>query len=122
LLFGSSIIALLTPDGAIREAANAYLIWVVISPLIVVVGFQLDGIFIGATKAREMRDGMIVSAAIFLGASIWMAERWENHGLWAAFSLYFVLRAATLGWYFQRQRFWRLSEAQGSEDAAAKPS
>ncbi len=70
--------------------------WVVISPLIVVLGFQLDGVFIGATRATEMRDSMIVSSFIFLPASLWLASLWGNHGLWAAFSIYFLMRAATL--------------------------
>ncbi len=93
---GSPLAALLTPEGPIRDAMNDYMPWVIISPLIVVIGFQLDGIFIGATRSREMRDSMILSAPVFIAASIWLAERWDNHGLWAAFSLYFLLRGATL--------------------------
>jgi MATE family multidrug resistance protein len=68
----------------------------------VVIGFQLDGIFIGATRAREMRDAMILTALIFLPASLVLADAWGNHGLWAAFSLYFLLRAATLGLWLPR--------------------
>ena len=108
---GESLNALLTPPGDIRITVSEYLPWVVISPLIVVIGFQLDGIFIGATKAREMRDGMIASAAIFIAASILLAERFGNHGLWAAFSLYFLVRAATLAVYYQRQQLWRRATA-----------
>ena len=99
---GTPLIALLTPEGPIREDMNAYMPWVIISPLIVVIGFQLDGIFIGATRSREMRDSMIVSAPIFLAASVWLANNWGNHGLWAAFSLYFILRAATLAIWLPR--------------------
>lgn len=76
--------------------------WVVISPLIVVIGFQLDGVFIGATRAKEMRDSMIVSTGVFLPASFILADRLDNHGLWLAFSIYFLLRAATLGLYLPR--------------------
>ncbi len=101
-LTGDALIALLTPEGVIREATQTYMPWVIISPLIVVVGFQLDGIFIGATRAREMRNSMIISAPIFLAASLWLASAYGNHGLWAAFSLYFLLRAATLGVYLPR--------------------
>lgn len=103
-LGGEAIIALLTPEGVIREACLRYLPWIVISPLVVVVGFQLDGIFIGATRAREMRNSMIVSAPIFIVASLWLAGAFGNHGLWAAFTLYFLLRAATLGAYLPRVR------------------
>ena len=101
---GDTLIALLTPEGVLRTAAETYMPWVIISPLIVVVGFQLDGIFIGATRAKEMRDSMIVSTLIFLPASLWLGAEFGNHGLWAAFSLYFILRAATLGVYMPRLR------------------
>ncbi|NOX84191.1 MAG: MATE family efflux transporter [Alphaproteobacteria bacterium] len=101
-LAGDAVLALLTPQGAIREATQAYMPWVIISPLIVVVGFQLDGIFIGATRAREMRNSMLVAAPVFLAGSLWLASAYGNHGLWAAFSLFFLLRAATLGVYLPR--------------------
>lgn len=95
-LIGDGLVALLTPEGPIRAATQTYMPWVIVSPLMVVIGFQLDGIFIGATRAKEMRDSMIVTSFIFLPASLWFASMWGNHGLWAAFSMYFLLRAATL--------------------------
>lgn len=101
-LAGNGLTALLTPEGPLREATREYLPWVIISPLIVVAGFQLDGIFIGATRAREMRDAMMISTAIFLPVSLWLGSLYGNHGLWAAFSLYFVLRAVTLAWHYPK--------------------
>lgn len=101
---GDWLIALLTPEGAIRTASERYMPWVVISPLIVVIGFQLDGIFVGATRAKEMRDSMIVSTIAFIPASMLLLERFGNHGLWAAFSIYFLLRAGTLVVYMPRIR------------------
>lgn len=101
-LAGDALIALLTPTGDLRTTAQEYMPWVVISPLIVVVGFQLDGIFIGATRSREMRDSMIVSCIVFIPLSLWWAGLWGNHGLWAAFSVYFLLRAASLGIWLPR--------------------
>lgn len=102
--FGDGLIAFLTKDTAIRAAASVYMPWVVASPLIVVIGFQLDGVFIGATRAREMRDSMIVSAPIYVAATLWLAAQFGNHGLWAAFTLYFLLRAVTLAVYMPRIR------------------
>ena len=99
---GDGLIALLTPPGELREAAHAYMPWVVVSPLVVVIGFQLDGVFIGATRAVEMRDSMIASTLAFIPASIWLADAFGNHGLWAAFSMYFLLRAVTLFFYMPR--------------------
>lgn len=101
-LAGGMLINLLTPEGAIQAATNRFMPWVILSPLIVVIGFQLDGVFIGATRAREMRDSMIISTLVFIPASLMLADRFDNHGLWAAFSIYFLLRAATLGVYVPR--------------------
>lgn len=102
LLFGGAFISALTPEGAIRETALRYLGWTIISPLIVAAGFQLDGIFIGATRAREMRDAMIVTAVIFFPATVLLARAFGNHGLWAAFTFYFILRAVSLAVFLPR--------------------
>lgn len=103
-LAGGALIAFLTPDGAIREAAETYLPWVVVSPLIVVIGFQLDGIFVGATRSKEMRNSIILSTAAFLPGSLWLMNLTGNHGLWAAFSVYFLIRALALGLWLPRIR------------------
>lgn len=121
LFAGDAIIHLLTPEGDIRETSSAFLFWIIISPLIVVLGFQLDGIFIGATMAKQMRNGMIISVGIFVLATIWLGERYGNHGLWAAFSLFFVVRAATLARDFP-QLFDRAHLAPTASDTAENPS
>jgi multidrug resistance protein, MATE family len=93
---GSLIIAGMTDIGAVREAARTFLIWAVLSPLVSVWSFQLDGIFIGATRTRAMRNGMAISmASFFIG--VWLlVPMWGNHGLWAAFYIYMIMRAITL--------------------------
>lgn len=103
-LAGDALIGLLTPEGPIREAAQTFMPWVVISPLMVMAGFQLDGIFVGATRSRELRDAIIVSTVVFIPASIWLAGPVGNHGLWAAFSAYFLIRAVALGIWLPRIR------------------
>ncbi len=102
--FGTEIVALLTDDGPIRATATRYLPWVAVSPLVLVGAFQLDGIFIGATRAREMRNGMIVSTAFLVPAAIVLADAYGNHGLWAAFTFYFALRGLTLAAFLPRVR------------------
>ena len=106
LLFGEAIISLLTPEGLLRETAIKYLPWIIISPMMVLVAFQLDGIFIGATKSKEMRDGMIMSTVVFILASLWLAPRYDNHGLWLAFTFYFILRGVTLIYPARRWKSW----------------
>ncbi|WDI33164.1 MATE family efflux transporter [Hyphococcus flavus] len=101
-LAGDQVLALLTPEGPIRETMQTYMPWVIISPLIVMAGFQLDGIFVGATRSRELRDAIILSTVVFIPASLWLAGPFGNHGLWAAFSIYFLIRAVALGVWLPR--------------------
>ena len=65
-------------------------------PLISVWGFQFDGIFIGATRARELRDSMVISFVCFMGLAIVLQRVLGNHGLWCAFCAWMVIRGITL--------------------------
>jgi MATE family multidrug resistance protein len=66
-------------------------------PSIAIWGFQLDGIFIGATHARDLRDSMLISFLGFLGLAVVLEHWFGNHGLWCALALFMVLRGITLG-------------------------
>jgi multidrug resistance protein, MATE family len=101
LLTGPAVIDVLTADIPTREAAREHLAWAALAPLVGVWAFQLDGVFIGATRTTEMRRSMLLSLAIFLVAW-WLLRGWGNHGLWAAFHISYVARALTLGWHFPR--------------------
>jgi len=63
-LFGPSLIALLTDLTDIRATSLRYLPWLILSPLIAVWSYLYDGVFVGATLAREMRDIMLFSTFI----------------------------------------------------------
>ncbi len=65
---------------------------------------MLDGIFIGATRSREMRNAMIVSVAAY-GLALYLLEpALGNHGLWLSLMILMLARAVTLGAYFPRIR------------------
>jgi MATE family multidrug resistance protein len=81
----------------VRETARTYLIWSILLPLVSVWSFQLDGIFIGCTWSREMRNGMILSLLIYLAALPLLVPAFGNHGLWGAFVILMAARAVTLG-------------------------
>jgi len=95
--FGKQIIAIFTNQESIRLLAAKFLPWIVIMPIVSVWSFQLDGIFVGATRAPELRDSMILSFAGFLGLAILLEARFGNQGLWAAMLAFMLLRAITLG-------------------------
>ena len=96
-LLGTSIISILTGIDAVQTSAATYLPWVLVSPIISVWSFQLDGIFIGTTRTVEMRNAMLISLAVYL-ATVWvMVPIWGNHGLWLSLLIFMVVRALTLG-------------------------
>jgi len=96
VIAGSRLIPLFTNQEPVRVLAMHYLPWAMALPVISVWGFQLDGIFIGATRARELRDSMLISLVIFLGLAIAMQREFGNSGLWCAFSAWMVARGITL--------------------------
>ncbi|MBT5535157.1 MATE family efflux transporter, partial [Candidatus Poribacteria bacterium] len=83
-------------------AARAILPWAIVSPIISVWSFQLDGIFLGATRTREMRNGMILALAIFLIAVHTLVPVFGNHGLWLALMVYMASRAGALAAFYPR--------------------
>ena len=93
---GSVIIGWLTDLEAVRALSGEFLIWVIISPVISVWSFTLDGVFIGATRTAEMRNGMIISLAVYLAAVYALQPVLGNHGLWLAFTIFMAARAVTL--------------------------
>ncbi|MGI9229393.1 MAG: MATE family efflux transporter [Gammaproteobacteria bacterium] len=102
VLAGDGMIAVMTDIAAVREVSRTYLYWVVLSPLLSVWCFTLDGIFIGATKGVELRNAMLVSTLLVFFPVWYLLQGLGNHGLWLALMTFFVARGVTLGWYYQR--------------------
>ena len=96
IVAGGAIIDLLTTSDAVRQAARIYLPWLALAPLIGVAGWMLDGIFIGATLTRDMRNAMIRSVAVFAACVLILPPFWGNHGLWAALMALNLARAVTM--------------------------
>lgn len=100
LVFGNAIISALTDIIAVRSAANDALPWVGLYVLLSFAAFQLDGIFIGATRTRDMRNASFISAVVFVLAWWWLTPLFGNHGLWAAFVIFVCARAAALAAFY----------------------
>lgn len=93
---GPPLIDALTVNQDIRDTARAYLWWIVAAPVLGVACYQLDGIFIGATQSKDLRNMMLISVLVFLAAWQYLTDAFGNHGLWAALMLFLVVRALTL--------------------------
>ncbi|TNC71510.1 MATE family efflux transporter [Rubellimicrobium roseum] len=98
--FGPGIVALMTTAPEVREEAARFLPWVALAPLIGLPSWMLDGIFIGATRTRDMRTMTALAVALYFAAAWPLTEAFGNHGLWAALTLSWALRAVTLGWRY----------------------
>ncbi|EPA8368305.1 MATE family efflux transporter DinF [Vibrio fluvialis] len=103
--YGSALIRLITDISAVQKTAQVYLPWLVAMPLTSMWCFLLDGIFIGATKGREMRNSMFVAACTFFVVFYGFAF-WGNHALWLAMLSFMAMRGLSLGIVLFRQ--WRL--------------
>jgi len=91
LLFGPALIDIMTASVDVGRIARDYLPFVIFAPLLGVFAFAYDGIYIGATWARDMRNLMLLSLLIFLAA--WLALRsFGNAGLWGAFLVHYAAR------------------------------
>lgn len=102
LLLGTQIVALLTSLPALQQQADRYLGWQVILPLAGVWCYLLDGMFIGATRASDMRNGMLI-AALGYALTLLTLPVLGNHGLWLATTVFLLLRGVTLWWIWRRE-------------------
>jgi MATE family multidrug resistance protein len=112
-LGGEALVGLLTSLPEVRAVAATYLPWMVAMPLLAAGSYLLDGVFVGATRTRAMRDTMIVALAIYLPC--WYATTGlGNHGLWLAFSAFTLARSLGLGLWLAvalRRRSWFTASA-----------
>ncbi|MGE7992623.1 MATE family efflux transporter [Pseudomonas sp. NPDC089554] len=104
LLGGHLFIELQTDIDSVRAAAYPFLPYLAVLPLVTVWSYLLDGLFIGATRAREMRNAMLLSVLLAAPLALGLSG-FGNHGLWLAFLGFMALRALTLGWVG-----WRLQQ------------
>jgi len=108
LLGGHLFIEMQTDIPDVRQTAFTSLPYLAVLPLIAVWSYLLDGLFIGATRAREMRNGMLLTVLLLLPFA-WALQGLGNHGLWLTFLLFMFLRSLTLGafaWHLQRRDRW----------------
>jgi MATE family multidrug resistance protein len=101
LLGGPLFIKLLTGLPDVRETAMRYLPWMILSPFISVWSFLYDGVFVGATRAREMRDIMLLSAFAVFVPAFYLLRFLGNDGLWLAFMLFMASRGVGMHMYYR---------------------
>ena len=96
--FGMSIYKLFTNQVDLIEAVKPYLWWIIVFPLTGAVAFIWDGVFIGLTKSKIMRNTMFLAMVLFLGVYYLFHPIWFNHALWMAMIAFMVVRGISLSW------------------------
>ncbi|WP_259991238.1 MATE family efflux transporter [Sulfitobacter sp. S190] len=94
---GGTVIDAMTTAEAVRDAARIYLPYLIILPPVACAAFMLDGIFVGATRSRDMRNMMAVSFVVYVVCAAVLYPTLGNHGLWLSMLISFVARGLTLG-------------------------
>ena len=96
-LFPDWFISLVSDQPEIIPMAQPYHIYLAAIPLVTFAAFLWDGVYIGATAARAIRNTMLISAiGVFLPASLLLMPHFGNHGLWIAFLLFMVARGLSM--------------------------
>jgi MATE family multidrug resistance protein len=102
LLINNFVIELMSDIEVIRNLSSSYAVWLVIMPLISSFCFQFDGIFIGVSQTKELRNAMIFSVFSYLGISLLLTGLMGNTGVWISLCVFMVLRALSLYYYMDR--------------------
>lgn len=110
LLFPDSLFGIISDQASLRETARPYYLYMVLIPIVTFAAFLWDGIYIGATASRAIRNTMIIASLIvFLPAWYVLMPIYGNHGLWTAFLLFMVARGVSMSLMARKAIFGKIS-------------
>ena len=101
-VFTPWMIDAMTDLSDVRQTAYEFAPWIVFMPLVAIWAFQMDGIYIGTTQMRSLRNNMFVALIVYLTIALWAVSRFGNHGMWMALTGFMMVRGATLLWGYPR--------------------
>ncbi|MDO5667616.1 MAG: MATE family efflux transporter [Alcaligenaceae bacterium] len=102
LIFGSLFIQALTPDPELQSLANQHKIYAVFYIFISFATFQLDGIFVGVTNSKAMRNSTVIALLSMLLAGYLLTDTLGNDGLWLALIVFVIARGVVLMHYYPK--------------------
>ena len=102
LFEGQGILNLLTDEGDVLMTADSYLCWAVAIPVVGVVAFIWDGIFVGITATRGMLMASGVATFVFFVLFLSLQTFWGNHALWMAFLAFLATRGIFQTFYYKK--------------------
>jgi len=97
-LFGKELVAMITDIDSVNVIAAQYLSWLVLLPFTAVWCFVFDGVFIGATRAKDMRNSMLFCVVCIFLPTYVISSGLGNHALWLAMNTFMLARGLSLAW------------------------
>ena len=99
---GEFFVGVLTDIPDVVISTKQYIYWIIILPILGCWCYLFDGVFIGLMKAKVMRNSMIIATFGCFFPMWWLFQSFGNHGLWAAFSVFLLVRGLSLAWHYYR--------------------
>jgi MATE family multidrug resistance protein len=90
----------MTTSTEVVATAQDYLLWITLAPVLSFLAYIMDGVFFGSTHTADLRKAMIMSALFYFLTAVVLSEAYQNHGLWMSLSLFSLMRALTLLYYY----------------------
>ncbi|WP_440644028.1 MATE family efflux transporter, partial [Candidatus Pelagibacter sp. HIMB123] len=97
-----NVIYMMSDINLVRSLSLDYSIWMIMLPFFASFCYQFDGIFIGASQTKEIRNAMFFSVSMYLVISLIMTNYFSNNGVWISLTLFMILRALSLYYYLNR--------------------
>lgn len=106
-LFGVHIISLITNIEEVVATATTYLPWLIVLPLLAHWSYLFDGVYIGLSESKAMRDSMLLAALLGFLPAWYLTLSWQNHGLWFALSVFMLSRGVWQWWLLSKRQMLR---------------
>lgn len=103
LVAGNLLVSLLTDIAEIKQYAGQFLLWLALMPLVAVWSYLYDGVYIGATWSRDMRNVMLMATGLVFLPVWYLSREWGNHGLWFSMMTFMLARGALMAYFYQQK-------------------
>lgn len=104
-IFGQKLLSIFTPEIEIVTLGKSFLFWMVLLPILATPSYIWDGIYIGLTASKAMRNTMVIACLFYLGIHYILVQFYGNHGMWLAFCVFMVARSIFQYMLFRRKGF-----------------
>lgn len=104
-VFGEVILNVFTSERGVITAAKPYLYWIIFLPIIATPSYIWDGVYIGLTASRAMRNTMVIATLFYMGLHFLLVKPLGNHGMWLAFCIFMGARGLLQYLLFLRKRY-----------------